>query len=593
MSTSANTSDAPLPDHSAPAPASASNPNPSFLRYIYNHNPFYVISAFLMIYAVRSGYGTLEIGSINTWLMMGVLAAYTLVLAGIVVLIVRKGKVWEDARSIFVILLLLFLAVSVSADDLFNTTSSYSAGTALLAGGFLFSAIVSELVFLGTRIRLAWGYRLPYHLMLALFYVAPWWYAPEIHPRDSAILEWSLLAFPVISAVLFLCLIPAVRGGAAYNSANGTPWPWPWFPGIGFGVIAAVVAFRSYALCMTFGPTGPIWRYELSGKSINFDTIWAPYFLVPLGLACLMLLKEVGVATGSKRLLRGIMIAAPALLLLSLLQSHGMVQRRFLFAVTETIGSPLWLTACALIGFYALAWTRRLPFAGLGLTALVLLLSIVGPETIDSRSLTAPQPWPFGVVGLVLVMRGLMQRSSLWCSMGALAGAIGLWYFLPMTPLFAYRNLLSYHSLWLAWLAIGLAFRDEFARVLRAVAAILIPFAAMAAFNAATAADIPMSWRISYVGGMATLSLIIARFWRDWWYLAAFSVISLFGAYGGAAWMFHAASASLSRPAVMAFSWSIAALIIGFLISAHKANWLRPRSGRPLTDEIDMQPPLG
>jgi hypothetical protein len=165
-----------------------------------------------------------------------------------------------------------------------------------------------------------------------------------------------------------------------------------------------------------------------------------------------------------------------------------------------------------------------------------------------------------------------------------------MWFFLPMTPLLEYRNLISYHSLWLAWLVIGFAYRDEFAHVLRAVSAILIPFAALAALNSAASAEIPMPWRIGYVGGIAILSLIIARLWRDWWYLAAFSVISLFGVYCGAAWMFHTASASLSRQAVMAFSWSIAALIIGFLISAHKANWLRPRSGRPLTDEIDIQP---
>src|SRR5690606_20125594 len=90
-----------------PFPASPPAPQRTLGSLLYNHNPFYVISAVLMLYAVRSLYGELEIGAINCWIMMGVFAGYTALLAGIGVLIVRWGKVWEDARSIFVVVLLL------------------------------------------------------------------------------------------------------------------------------------------------------------------------------------------------------------------------------------------------------------------------------------------------------------------------------------------------------------------------------------------------------------------------------------------------------------------------------------------------------
>lgn len=76
---------------------SAPTVRPPLLIALYNHNPFYVISVLLMLYAVRSAYGELEVGTINTGLMMGVLAGYTSLLAAIAVLIIRKGKVWEDA----------------------------------------------------------------------------------------------------------------------------------------------------------------------------------------------------------------------------------------------------------------------------------------------------------------------------------------------------------------------------------------------------------------------------------------------------------------------------------------------------------------
>ena len=95
------------------------NSRPSIARFLWNHNPFYVISALLMLYSVRKSYGELDIGTINVWAMMGVLSAYTIVLAMIGVLIVRWGKVWDDARSILLVLLLPKVAnyiVSSSGD---------------------------------------------------------------------------------------------------------------------------------------------------------------------------------------------------------------------------------------------------------------------------------------------------------------------------------------------------------------------------------------------------------------------------------------------------------------------------------------------
>jgi len=110
--------------------------SPGILRRLYNHNPFYVISTVLMLYAVLNSYGELKIGSINCWIMMGVLGSYTVTLSVIAILIVRFGKVWEDARSILLLLLLLFLGVSVSADDMFVKIESTSGGTLLMIAGF-------------------------------------------------------------------------------------------------------------------------------------------------------------------------------------------------------------------------------------------------------------------------------------------------------------------------------------------------------------------------------------------------------------------------------------------------------------------------
>ncbi|MFM9965493.1 MAG: hypothetical protein ACKV2Q_30275 [Planctomycetaceae bacterium] len=184
----------------------------SLVRWLYTHNPFYAISAALMLYAVRAGYGELQIGAINCWVMMGVLAGYTLLLAGVGVCIVRLGRVWEDARSILLLLLLL----------------------------------VSAGVIWGSRIRIGWEYAVPFVLYLALFFAMPWWCSPELHPRATRLLNWTVFLFPQVAALLNFTLLPAMRRGVKGVANNGTPWPWPWFPWTAFGVIA--VAFDQIPL---------------------------------------------------------------------------------------------------------------------------------------------------------------------------------------------------------------------------------------------------------------------------------------------------------------------------------------------------------
>ena len=230
----------------------------SVVHWLWTNNPFYFISAFLMLYAVRATYGQLEIGAINCWVMMGVLAAYTTLLALVGISIVRWGGVWDDARSILLLLLLMFLAVSVSADDLFVQMESTTGAAALLGIGLAFSTIVLVCVLRGAGIRLGRAFLIPFFLFLALFYITPWWCSPELHPRSSSTLDWTIFLFPQVAALLCLTLLPAVRRGKEYFANNGTPWSWPVFPWVAFGVIAIAVILRSYALTLTFSQTGPI-----------------------------------------------------------------------------------------------------------------------------------------------------------------------------------------------------------------------------------------------------------------------------------------------------------------------------------------------
>ncbi|NOX56961.1 MAG: hypothetical protein GXP27_21475 [Planctomycetes bacterium] len=556
---------------------SSGTARPSLLRRLYTDNPFYVISAVLMAYAVLQAYGELEIGTINCWIMMSVLAAYTSVLAAIAVLIVRYGKVWDDARSLLLLLVVLFLAVSVSADDLFVKMTSAQGGIGLLVGGYLFSAIVSEVVLRGTGIRLGWLYRIPYHMTLVLFYVAPWWCAPQLHPRSYSEGEWTLTLFPVAAAAIALCLLPAARRGPAYTADDGPPWPWPAYPWSLFIVLVCAVAFRSFILCMTYGPRGPIWTHTTKGFAISFDTIWGPYFLVPLGLAILVVLLELGLTTDNLRFQQGVLKKAPLLLLLAVPIGGDLVFPRFLRTVVETIGSPVWLTVWLLLAFYVWAWIRRVPGAVIGTAAMCLLLALIGPETIDPRSLVGPYPWPFLVAAVLLLIEGLRRASSGVCTASAASFVLGLWYLLPQTVVAGYRFSICYHVLWLAVVVLGFVYQDRMAKALLVVGAAQMPLASFVVAASPVAAQIPFAWRLSYVLLLVVCSLAIAKVWRNRWYFYAFGATSAVAFYQVTVLGFRRAVDSVGRPAMTALAWSLGMLLLAFLISAHKARWLPER----------------
>lgn len=555
---------------------SAQTSRPPVLTWLYNNNPFYAISAVLMLFAVRSAYGELRVGYINCWLMMGVLAVYTSVLATVAVLIVRRGKVWEDARSILLLLLVLFLAVSVSADDLFVKSESPAGSALLLLCGYVFSALVTELVLWGTRIRLAAAYRLPLHSLLALFYVAPWWCSRHLPPGSLTTLQWSVFLFPVAAAVLLLTLLPAIRRGPSYVYNNGTPWTWPLFPWTGFGMIIAAVALRTFALCMTFGPEGPIWTYGPNGgRSISFDTMWGPYFLIPPAFAVLLLLLEAGLVTKNERLVRRVLFATPLLLLLAVPVGNGPVSRTFLATFTDTLGSPIWLAAWLQLGFFVWARFRRVPGSGNAALATLTLLSLIGPQTLGLRTLTDPQPLPLLTVGLVLLVAAVRERSSWLGTLSAMVLTFTVWLFLPATAPTGLRLTVCYHLLWATVMVLGLSCHDRFAGALRMIGAVQLPLASLIAMLAPAAARVPFEWRMAYVLLLTIAWIAIAR--RSRWYLYAFTAQLAIGGYGVTVLGFRGGASLLGRAAMTSFVWSLAALLIAVLISAHKADWLPTR----------------
>ncbi len=550
------------------------NSRSSAAHWLWTHNPFYFISALLMLYAVRSSYGELEIGAINCWVMMGVLAAYTSVLSLIGVAIVRWGGVWDDARSIFLLLLLMFLAVSVSADDLFVQMESSTAAIALLGSGLAFSVLVFQFVLRGARIRLGAAFQIPFIVFLALFYLTPWWCSPELHPRQAQTLNWTVLLFPQVAAVLCLTLLPAVRRGDEYVANNGTPWAWPWFPWTAFGVIGAAVMLRSYALSLTFSQTGPIWDSPNSRSGIVLDTIWRPYFIVPFVLAVLLLVLEAAIVRRNHKLARRVMLASPAVLLLAWPWGNSQVSAEFVLQVTDAVGSPIWLAIWLMITFFGWAAVRKVPQAGLALLGSTLLFAVVGPRTVDASSLVV-EPTPLLLVGLMLAVTGWRQRSSAVTLAASVVMTFGLWLILPQPMLTGYRATICYHVMLAACLSLGVLFKDRLASILRHVGGWWIPVTAMCVMMLPAAAEVQLHWRLLYVVGLAATCLVCAQLTRSRSYWGGFIATTSVLGYSLAAVGFRSAASVFGRNAVAAFSWSVGTLLLGALISAYKAGWLR------------------
>ncbi|MGL4555055.1 MAG: hypothetical protein ACRC33_28150, partial [Gemmataceae bacterium] len=316
---------------SAPPLAGAAR---SLARFLWTSNPFYVVSAGLFLLGLRLSFGE-QATEIDTWALMGGLAGYTLLLAVTACLLVRFAGVWDDARTVMLLVVLMFLATSVTFDE--ALVQNPRLGVACCLVGLAFAVAVSEAVLRGTRLRLPAGFRVPFHLTVALFFLYPLALRPLAGvgvPRTEGLL-WTLAGFSTAAAAVALTLLPAARRGPGYVADSGSPWEWPLYPWVLFGLLGMAVPARAYLLCVSM---------DLHAGADRL--IFGPYFLVPFGFAVAAVLLEVGL-TGGHRAAQAVALLAPAGLLGLTLVGHrpDPVYQGFLDTVRDRLGGdPLWLT---------------------------------------------------------------------------------------------------------------------------------------------------------------------------------------------------------------------------------------------------------
>jgi hypothetical protein len=387
------------------------------IRWVCTNNPFYILSAGLFLAGLWISFGV-QSEEVQTWALMSGLAGYTLLLAVTAFLLVRFGNVWDDMRTVLLLVVLMFLATSVTFDEVL--VFHPERGFACYLGGLLFALLVSEGLLRGIRLALPACFRVPYYLILALFFLYPLALRPLLADPRSEELMWGLFGFSPVAGLLFLTLLPAIRLGPDCVRDNGSPWRWPLYPWVLFGLLGFAVPARAFLLC---------WSMQILDAG-DFDRLlFGPFFLVPFGLAVAVLLLEIGLVSRRPGALWAA-LALPIALIVLLVASHpdDPIYRGFLALFTARLGSdPLTATLLASAAFYAYAALRRVPLAPEVLTVCLAALAVVGPDTLELGELASPRPAFLLAAAVLQLILGIRGRRLWRCLVGAALVTVASW----------------------------------------------------------------------------------------------------------------------------------------------------------------------
>src|SRR3954447_24073757 len=102
--------------HPDSAPPFSAGGTRGLLRWVCTSNPFYVLSALLVCVGLWVSFGS-QVHAAQSWALLSGLAGYTLLLAVTACLLVRFVGVWDDVRTVLLLAVLMFLATSVTFDE--------------------------------------------------------------------------------------------------------------------------------------------------------------------------------------------------------------------------------------------------------------------------------------------------------------------------------------------------------------------------------------------------------------------------------------------------------------------------------------------
>lgn len=529
-------------------------------RLLYTQNPFYLISALLVLYGIYVTLGP-ESSMGGGWLLLGLLGGYTLALALAGLVIVRFGQVWDDARTILLAIMLLFVALSAGFDRI--VLDNPLAGARLLILSLLYVVLISEGVLRGLKLRLRSRYRGPYYLILCLLFCYPIGLGLLSKAGCDARMPLFVFLFPVAVGLAFLTLLPAARVAERSEPAPGAGWAWPWYPWLLFAILLIATGLRSYAFSLGF-------ESGHAGAS-SFQ----PFFLLPLCFAGAFLFLELSIAA-KHATARDLALVAPLGFVALAMTSEALnpVAAQFLATFSHTIGSPAQVTVAGLAIFYAIAWIRGMRLGEIGMLVCIALFSIVDRQTTSLDTLASPRWLPLAIVAVCEFSLGLWRRTSWRQMLGMLFGIATLisadW--IPRVP--QQTQIHHWPLAMIIVLLLGAVYNDAWARLMRRLAWPCIPLVGMlAAWDGANfEAEVPKWSQAVY---LICFTALAAAYWyrtpgvRQ--FVAALAMLLvLLGV--NARWLYLGLQESELAPGLPWLAWGSASLAFALLVSVAKGG---------------------
>lgn len=379
-------------------------------RILSNHNPLYLLSAWLVLHGISLAFQG-EAGLRWVPLMTQMLCGYTLMLALAGWMVVRVGKIWEDARMILLVVLLMFTALSTSYDDL--CLKDPAVGAMHLSIGLAFCITVTEMVLYLLGIRLPVLYRLPFYLQLAVLFAFPGVLGKlSVDGRDPEMCL-GVLMFPVAAGLALLTLLPAAMRAGERDRDNGTPWPWPMFPWSMFVFVAIASGIRAWMLSVSFTPAAGV------------APAFMPYFLCPILLAMLILGLEMGLREQSRPTQWSAQLMMFGVILLSF-PGEGLsgAQALTLGLLERSAAGPPLLVGLAVSMLAIYGMFRRAAGSELLAVVSLSLLACLNVETRSLHNLEAPNAALLAALAGWQLTRGLWNGGTLSTAYGGIAAII-------------------------------------------------------------------------------------------------------------------------------------------------------------------------
>ena len=402
-------------------------------------------------------------------------------------------------------------------------------GIPLYVGGLAFAVAVSEGMLRGVRLRLPVGFKIPYYLILGVFFLYPVALTPLLLDPDDPRLQWMLFGFSTAAACAFTTLIPAIRRGPGYVADNGSPWRYPLYPWVLFGLLALAVCGRAYYLCISL---------HFVGRSNN---IFGPYFLVPFLLVLDVLMLEAGIVARNGKTQRAAILVLPAVVVLATIGNRSDPIYQGFLAMFERglFCSPLDLAILGAMLFCGYAALRRVPLALEGLTVSLVAFAVADRGAWASGNPEAVRLVPLLAASALEFAQSARRRDSWRAFVGAagLIAAVALG--LDRIGWGAFQGVAAFHLAIAGCMAIGMVFDDDFARGLQPMGALGLGAACVVASWSDPASfarfHIPADWIAVYPFAAIAVLVAYGGLARDRFYTAV-GAAGLASWIGGAGW---------------------------------------------------------